>query len=90
MSNEIHEKLGRLLALAEQADSRLDHIERVMVTRPEFERAYSEHKPIIERIDALESERDKGAFLRKIGDRVLFVAVGIITTAVVSALLGII
>lgn len=90
MSYEIHEKLGRLLALAEQADSRLDHIEANMVTRPEFERAYSEHVPILERIDQLESHRDQGALLRKIGDRVLFVVVGIIATALTTALLGLI
>lgn len=88
MSSDLHEKLGRLLAYAEQADQRLDHIEKVMVTRSEFERAYSEHTPIIERIDKLESYRDQGAFLRKIGDRFLFVVVGIIATALTTALLG--
>lgn len=87
----IEQNVGRLLAIAEANEGRLDRIETKLDTKVDvvdFHREVSEHAVLHSRINALQSESDQRAWIRKVAEKVLLVAVGVATVAGL-ALLGI-
>lgn len=89
------EKIGRLLAVTEALAVDVQDIKRNMVTRIEFDLRVNEHvefrdsiAKLDDKVDALESHKDKTQWVRKIGDRALFVIVGIAVTALVGFFFG--
>lgn len=85
-------QLGRLLAYAEKQDARLDRIETKLDQKVDialFERGIAEHKDIRRDLKALEVQYAEGTTWRKIGDRVLFVVVGVLCASILK-LVGIV
>lgn len=81
--------LGKLLAYAEHQDERLDRIEAKLDKKVDidlFKQGIAEHKDIRSDLKSLEVKYAEGATWRKIGDRVMFVVVGVICTAVLGLL----
>ena len=89
MSNDIDEKLGRLLQSAENQEGRLDRIEEKLDSKVDialFKQGIREHAEIRADVKRLEISHAKGEFWAKLRERVVYV----ITGAVVVALLGLI
>jgi len=82
----VEEKLGYLCATVETIKHKVDHIETNMVTRKEFDNTAAEHNEFRAGLSSLQSSYDKGYLWRKVGERVLYVAVGVAVTGVAAAI----
>lgn len=83
----IEKELGRLTGILEGVKEDVCEIKSTMITRTEFDSKVSEHDEIRGEIKQLRTAHDQGHFWRKIGDRTIFVLVGIVVTGLIGLLL---